>query len=254
MGGMLETMESTTIAVATLAATTPATLGPFVVAAAAVIPPAVIPPAVVHVDVTIVVDVRAGPPGAVHTTLVCPKLLQSTDRPWRSRAVAAWASGRRLAGLGPVGLRDNGDMRLYLDICCLKRPFDDQAQPRIRIETEAVLGLLAGDASQVTFVRSVAHDLENEQNPLAWRAQRVRAWLAERPLVDPKAVALRVRTAELMASGLRGFDALHLACAEAAVVDVFVTCDDRLLAAAQRLGSRINVRVGELTTVAREVL
>jgi hypothetical protein len=34
-------------------------------------------------------------------------------------------------------------MRLYLDICCLKRPFDDQAQPRVRIETEAVLGLLA---------------------------------------------------------------------------------------------------------------
>jgi hypothetical protein len=28
---------------------------------------------------------------------------------------------------------------LYLDICCLKRPFDDQAQPRIRIESEAVL-------------------------------------------------------------------------------------------------------------------
>jgi hypothetical protein len=29
---------------------------------------------------------------------------------------------------------------LYLDICCLKRPFDDQAQPRIRLESEAVLG------------------------------------------------------------------------------------------------------------------
>jgi hypothetical protein len=26
----------------------------------------------------------------------------------------------------------------YLDMCCLKRPFDDQAPPRIRIET--VLG------------------------------------------------------------------------------------------------------------------
>ena len=34
-------------------------------------------------------------------------------------------------------------MLLYLDICCLKRPFDDQAQPRVRLETEAVLGLLA---------------------------------------------------------------------------------------------------------------
>lgn len=145
-------------------------------------------------------------------------------------------------------------MVLYLDMCCLKRPFDDQAQPRIRIETEAVLGLLAEDASRVTFVRSVAHDLENDQNPLAWRAGRVGAWLAERPLVDHEAEALRIRTAQLMASGLRGFDALHLACAEAADVDAFVTCDDRLLAAANRLGPAVKVRVGELTAVAREVL
>jgi predicted nucleic acid-binding protein len=83
-------------------------------------------------------------------------------------------------------------MVLYLDICRLKRPFDDQAQPR--------------------------------------------------------------RTTELIANGMRGFDALHLACAEAAAVDVFVTCDDRLLAVAQRLGPAVKVRVGELTTVAREVL
>jgi predicted nucleic acid-binding protein len=53
---------------------------------------------------------------------------------------------------------------------------------------------------------------------------------------------------------LRGFDALHLACAEAADVDIFVTCDDRLLAALQRLGPAVKVRVGELTAVAREVL
>lgn len=33
-------------------------------------------------------------------------------------------------------------MRVYLDICCLKRPFDDQSQPRIHLEAEAVLALL----------------------------------------------------------------------------------------------------------------
>ena len=144
-------------------------------------------------------------------------------------------------------------MRLYLDVCCLKRPFDDQTQPRIRIETEAVLGLLAADAPRIAFVRSVAHDLENDQNPVPWRAERVRAWLAEQPLAEP-GEGLGTRTAELMADGFRGFDALHLACAEAAGADVFVTCDDRLLTAAQRSGSRIRVRVGELTAVAREVL
>jgi len=30
-------------------------------------------------------------------------------------------------------------MKLYLDTCCYNRPFDDQAQERIHIESEAVL-------------------------------------------------------------------------------------------------------------------
>jgi predicted nucleic acid-binding protein len=122
------------------------------------------------------------------------------------------------------------------------------------MEAEAVLSLLAGDPLKVSFVRSVAHDLENDQNPLVWRADRVRVWLAGQPIVRPDPEGLRARTTELIAKGLRGFDALHLACAEAASVDIFVTCDDRLLAVARRLGAEVKVRVGELTTIVREVL
>ena len=33
--------------------------------------------------------------------------------------------------------------RIYLDVCCLNRPFDDQNQPRIRLESEAILIILA---------------------------------------------------------------------------------------------------------------
>ena len=31
---------------------------------------------------------------------------------------------------------------VYLDACCLNRPFDNQAQDRIRLEAEAVLAIL----------------------------------------------------------------------------------------------------------------
>ncbi len=34
-------------------------------------------------------------------------------------------------------------MRLYLDVCCLNRPFDDQRQERVRLETEALLIVFA---------------------------------------------------------------------------------------------------------------
>jgi len=145
-------------------------------------------------------------------------------------------------------------MIIYLDVCCLKRPFDDHAQPRVRVEAEAVLGLLEQDGERATLIRSVAHRLENDQNPVAWRAGRVRAWLEEGPLAEAPADELRARTRELMTHGFRGFDALHLACAEVAGAEVFVTCDDRLLALARRLGPAVRVRVGELTAVANEVL
>ena len=33
-------------------------------------------------------------------------------------------------------------MNIYMDVCCLNRPFDDQTQDRIYIESEAVLKIL----------------------------------------------------------------------------------------------------------------
>ena len=33
-------------------------------------------------------------------------------------------------------------MKIYLDVCCYKRPFDSQTQERVRLETEAVLTIL----------------------------------------------------------------------------------------------------------------
>jgi hypothetical protein len=72
---------------------------------------------------------------------------------------------------------------IYLDMCCLKRPFDDQSQPRIRLETEAVLGLLAIESDEVSFVRSPALMLENSFNPIRERASRVEQWLTLQTVV-----------------------------------------------------------------------
>lgn len=145
-------------------------------------------------------------------------------------------------------------MLVYLDICCLKRPFDDQSQPRIHLEAEAVLALLDASAEQIQFLHARVHDLENEQNPLPTRAARVRQWLGSIPLADLAADALQARMAELMALGFKNFDAFHVASAEVGCVDVFATCDDRLQAAALRHHASLNVRVVNPVALAREVL
>lgn len=145
-------------------------------------------------------------------------------------------------------------MLIYLDMCCLKRPFDDQSQPRIRLEAEAVLGLLAAESGEVRFVRSPALLLENSRNPIKTRAARVERWLLAGALAaaDPK--TLEKRTGELMTLGFRSFDALHVASAECAGTEAMGSCDDKLLAAASRNRDKIKVRVVGVVELAREVL
>jgi len=54
-------------------------------------------------------------------------------------------------------------VRVYLDLCCLKRPFDLQEEPLIRLQTEAVLSILALPSDTVELLQSPALVLENNQ-------------------------------------------------------------------------------------------
>lgn len=56
--------------------------------------------------------------------------------------------------------------RVYLDLCSLKRPFDDQRQPRVRDEAVAVGMIIArAEAGEIALIRSPAHIVENDANP-----------------------------------------------------------------------------------------
>jgi hypothetical protein len=139
-------------------------------------------------------------------------------------------------------------------MCCLKRPFDDQSQPRNHLESEAILALLGAAPEQAEFLHAAAHDVENDRNPVAIRAARVREWLEPVTVSVLPEPALAARTADLMKLGFRNLDALHVASAELAGADVFSSCDDRLLATAVRHASSLNVRVVGPIELAAEVL
>jgi len=68
-------------------------------------------------------------------------------------------------------------MRIYLDNCCFNRPYDDQSQPRIRLETEAKLEIQERiRIGEVELVWSYIIDLENAANPFAERSEGIRRW------------------------------------------------------------------------------
>lgn len=68
-------------------------------------------------------------------------------------------------------------MRLYLDLNCFNRPFDDQSQERIRRETQAIFGVLGRIVEGTdTLVWSWALDWENSRHPIADRREEIGLW------------------------------------------------------------------------------
>ena len=123
-------------------------------------------------------------------------------------------------------------MLLYLHNSVLNRPFDDQSQARVWLETLSfafVLSLI--EFGEAKLLRSPIHEVENRNSPDPERQSGVNRCLA---LADLDSIitindSVRTRALELEQQGVKSFDALHLACAEALHADVFLTCDDRLL-------------------------
>jgi predicted nucleic acid-binding protein len=133
---------------------------------------------------------------------------------------------------------------VYLDICALKRPFDDARNERIRREAEAVARIFERvESGSVQLVASPAHRFENSRNPREDRRLATELWLekADRSVEASPDIDERARL--LTHLGFGPLDALHLAFAEKAEARWFVTTDDRLLGTALKRRDQMGVDV-----------
>jgi len=118
-------------------------------------------------------------------------------------------------------------LRIYLDACCLSRLTDDQSQPRIAEEAEAVeqiLQLLRANA--IEWTSSVVLRAETSNNPDVERRRSVEVLLSLATHTIPLDGRIVQRAKELEAVGFGAFDSLHLSSAEAGTADVLLTTDD----------------------------
>lgn len=121
-------------------------------------------------------------------------------------------------------------MKIYLDVCCLNRPFDDIQQERIRLEANAViiilercekgeLILISSDIIREEILR--IPDIEKREAVL--ELQNIyKEWIP----IDKNVIEL---AKQIEQSGVKPYDALHIASAEIGGADVFLTTDDKLL-------------------------
>lgn len=143
---------------------------------------------------------------------------------------------------------------VYLGACCLNRPFDDQSQPRVRLEAEAVLIVLARCKQRDwEWLGSTVLEFEVAQDPDPARQARIKLLISATHRVVSMQADESQRGKELAALGVSTVDALHLACAESGGADVFLTTDDRLLRQAARLSAQLRLRVENPLTWVKEM-
>ena len=126
-------------------------------------------------------------------------------------------------------------MKIYLDSCCLNRPFDDQRQPRVRLEAEAVTLILEKiHKRELEWITSDVLVYELAQTKDAERRERLILLAGQSKQAVETTEKILDRAEDISLSGFENFDSIHLASAEQAKVEIFLTTDDSLLKTANR--------------------
>jgi predicted nucleic acid-binding protein len=126
-------------------------------------------------------------------------------------------------------------MKIYLDACCLNRPFDDQRQPRVRLEAEAILLIMQKlHQREWDWISSDVLVYELGQTEDTERRERLLLLAGQSHQKVETTEKILASAEKLESSGFDSYDAIHLASAENAKADIFLTTDDNLQKVANR--------------------
>ena len=121
-------------------------------------------------------------------------------------------------------------MRVYLDNCCLNRPFDDQSSLIVYLETEAKLYVQELiRQGKLMLLWSFVLDYENGANPFEEVRNRIAEWKKLACADCGLSREIADKASELMKFGLRQMDASHVACAIHLGADCFLSTDKKIL-------------------------
>jgi predicted nucleic acid-binding protein len=132
--------------------------------------------------------------------------------------------------------------KLYLDVCTLCRPFDNQNLMRVRLETDAYYLILDSIQSK-KYEMIISPALEKEIEDIGDSREKIQVkhllhLHGKVPLFE--SIAGIQRAEELISSGFGIGDAVHLALAEQSA-DYFITCDDKIIKRSRKI--KIGVEV-----------
>lgn len=124
-------------------------------------------------------------------------------------------------------------MRVYLDNCCYNRPYDDQSQLRISLESQAKLHVQAMIRDgEIQLASSYMLMYENSKNRSETKRRAIEQFVANNTSVyidETHSSEVENLAETIAATGVKSADAIHPACAILTKSDYLLTTDDRLL-------------------------
>ena len=132
--------------------------------------------------------------------------------------------------------------KIYLDCCCFNRPFDDLSYDKIRIESEAILTIIAKceDGIWNIYKSDILEDeIDRIINPVKRQKVCELYRLASLEIKINKEIIDMAK--EFQNKELEPFDALHLASAEYSGADVLLTTDAKFLNRASQIDTKIKI-------------
>ena len=124
-------------------------------------------------------------------------------------------------------------LRIYLDMCCYNRPYDDQTQMKIAMEAQAKLYIQDMiRAKKLELISSYILRYECGNNPFPMRKDAILDFIDKNAfgyVGDERKTVVEEKAAEIMKTGIKFKDACHVASAIYAGCDYFVSTDKRLL-------------------------
>ena len=124
-------------------------------------------------------------------------------------------------------------MRVYLDNCCYGRPYDDQTQLRISLETQAKLSIqhsIVEGKIELASSFFVVYENGKKKNPMV--KDQITAFIKNnsKVYVDHTAIpVLKNIIMQIESTGIKALDASHIAAAIYSGCDCLITTDDRIL-------------------------
>ncbi|MDR1149009.1 MAG: PIN domain-containing protein [Spirochaetaceae bacterium] len=134
------------------------------------------------------------------------------------------------------------ELLVYMDCCCLNRPADDQTQDKIRIESDAVIGILFKCFyGSWKLIGSDIVEYEIMKTPdMNKRSKALNLYSVKKEKIDFND-EIKARAQEIQKFGLKPFDSLHFASAEYRNVDILLTVDRDFIKYSRETGSILQV-------------